>query len=86
MKIRILLFLFFMQAAQLVSACPVCEKKQPAITQGITHGTGPGSYWDWVIIGVITLITILTLVYSMKYLIKPGEKNTDHVKNSIFSN
>ena len=86
MKIKTLLFLFFMLAAQLVSACPVCEKKQPAITKGITHGTGPDSNWDWVIIGVITIITILTLVYSIKYLIKPGEKNTNHVKNSIFSN
>ena len=86
MKIKTLLFLFFMLAAQVVNACPVCEKKQPAITKGITHGTGPDSNWDWVIIGAITIITILTLVYSIKYLIKPGEKTTNHVKNSIFSN
>ncbi len=86
MKLKVLLFLFLMHATQLLYACPVCEKKQPAITQGITHGTGPDSNWDWLIIGVITLITVLTLIFSLKYLIKPGEKNSDHIKNSIFSN
>jgi hypothetical protein len=66
-------------------ACPVCEKQQPKITQGITHGAGPQSNWDWVIIAIITLITVLTLIYSVKYLIKPGEKDADHIKKSILS-
>ena len=70
----------------LVAACPACEKQQPKITQGLTHGGGPGSNWDWVIIGIITLITVLTLVFSLKFLIKPGEKNTDHIKQSILNN
>ncbi len=67
-------------------ACPACEKNQPKITQGITHGAGPESNWDWVIIGVITLITVLTLIYSIKFLIKPGEKNKNHIKQSILNN
>lgn len=67
-------------------ACPVCEKQQPEITRGLTHGAGPQSNWDWVIIAVMTLITVLTLIYSVKYLIKPGEKNENHIKQSILSN
>ena len=31
-------------------ACPVCEKQQPKILQGITHGSGPQSNWDYIII------------------------------------
>ncbi len=66
-------------------ACSVCEKQQPKITQGLTHGSGPQSNWDWVIIGVITAITILTLVFSLKYLIKPGERDSNHIKLSILN-
>jgi hypothetical protein len=65
-------------------ACPVCEKQQPKITQGLTHGAGPQSNWDWVIIGIITTITVFTFIYSLKYLIWPGEKNTDHIKQINF--
>ena len=66
-------------------ACPVCEKQQPKIMRGITHGAGPQSNWDWLIIGVISAITLLTFIYSLKYLIKPGEHNSDHIKQSILS-
>lgn len=70
---------------QFANACPACEKQQPKITQGITHGAGPDSNWDWVIIGVISAVTVLTLIFSLKYLIRPGEKNKDHIKLSILS-
>ncbi len=69
-----------------VWACPVCEQQQPKITQGLTHGSGPQSNWDWVIIAVISAITLLTLVFSLKYLIKPGEKNKNHIKQFILNN
>lgn len=86
MKVKSLLTLIIILFSQIIWACPVCDKQQPKITQGITHGAGPQSNWDWVIIGIMTVITILTLVYSIKYLIKPGEKNADHIKKSILSN
>ena len=66
-------------------ACPACEKQQPNITQGFTHGAGPQSNWDWVIIIVITAITLVTFIFSIKYLIKPGEKNKNHIKQSILN-
>ena len=66
-------------------ACPVCEKQQPKIMQGLSHGAGPQNVWDWVIIAVITLITVLTFIYTIKYLIKPGEKEANHIKKSILN-
>lgn len=64
-------------------ACDACKIQQPKITQGITHGTGPESSWDWVIVAVMGGITLLSLVYALKYLIKPGEKDPHHIKQSI---
>jgi hypothetical protein len=85
-KVKYLLLSVLLMLTQVSAfACPVCEKQQPKITQGITHGAGPQSNWDWVIIAIITLITVLTLIYSVKYLIKPGEKDADHIKKSILS-
>ncbi len=86
MKTKTFLILLFALSLQMVVACPVCEKQQPEITRGLTHGAGPQSNWDWVIIAVITAITLLTLVFALKYIIKPGEKSSDHIKQSILTN
>jgi len=85
MRIKTFLIFLLVLSIQIISACPVCEKQQPKITQGLTHGAGPQSNWDWLIIGVISVITLLTFIYSLKYLIKPGEQNPDHIKQSILS-
>lgn len=86
MKRKSLFIFLFVLLAQIVSACPVCEKQQPKITQGLTHGAGPQSNWDWVIIAAITAVTLLTFIFSLKYLIRPGEKNSNHIKQSILNN
>ena len=65
-------------------ACPVCERNQPKILRGIVHGSGPDSSWDYVSIWITILIAVLTLFFSVKWLVKPGEKNLDHIKYSIF--
>ncbi len=62
-------------------ACPVCERNKPKILQGITHGSNPESNWDYVIVIFIAIIAILTLFYSIKWLIKPNEENKEHIKN-----
>jgi len=85
MGAKVFLTLVFLFSIQIVSACPACEKQQPQITQGLTHGTGPQSNWDWVIIGIVIVITLFTFVFSLKYLIKPGENNPDHIKQLILS-
>ena len=86
MKKKLIITLLTILSVHIANACPVCEKQQPKITQGLTHGAGPQSNWDWVIIAIITVITFLTLLYSIKFLIKPNEKNSDHIKLSILSN
>jgi len=78
----ILLFMLFL-FERIVWACPVCEKQQPAITRGFTHGIGPQSNWDWLIISLIAAITVFTFIFSLKFLLKPGEKSRNHIKNSI---
>lgn len=77
--------LLMILAANFAFACEACKLQQPKITQSFTHGTGPDSNWDWLIIGIIAIITVYTLFYSVKYLVKPGEKNRDHIKNSILN-
>lgn len=66
-----------------VLACEVCEKNQPAALRGITHGPGPESSWDLVIICVAAIIVLLTLVYSFRYLIRPDEDSREHIKNIV---
>lgn len=85
MKNSIITTLLLISIYQCARACEACEKQQPKITQGFTHGVGPGSNWDWVIVAIVVVITIAALLLSLKYLIKPGEKNPDHIKQTILS-
>ncbi len=84
MKKKIMLMLFIIMY-QWAFACPLCEQAQPRILRGITHGTGPQSNWDFVIIAAIMTIATYCLFLSIRYLYKPGEKNINHIKNSIFN-
>lgn len=82
---KCLVFLMLAFSGYFANACPACEKQQPAIFRGITHGTGPDSRWDYLIISVTVLIVLFTLFYSVKWLIQPGEKSSDHIKQLILS-
>ncbi|HET8963953.1 MAG TPA: hypothetical protein VFM99_08655 [Chitinophagales bacterium] len=86
MKKQIVMLIVLMLINKFMWACDVCEQQQPKITQGITHGTGPQSNWDWVIIGAVAALTLVTLILSIKYLVKPGEKNDYHIKQTILTN
>lgn len=66
-------------------ACPTCEIAQPRYLKGITHGTGPQSDWDFLIISVIVIIVIATLFFSIKWLVQPGEKSVTHIKHLILN-
>ena len=82
---KILIILIFLVTEYTIHACPVCERNQPKILRGIVHGAGPDSNWDYVSVYVTGIIAILALFYSIKWLIRPNEKNTDHVKYSILN-
>jgi hypothetical protein len=66
-------------------ACPVCEKRQPKLLQGITHGAGPESNWDYVIIWITAAIVLASLYFSVKWLCKPGEAGNDHIKRIVLN-
>ncbi|MBF9254145.1 hypothetical protein I2I11_12645 [Pontibacter sp. 172403-2] len=64
-------------------ACPVCEKQQPKVLQGISHGVGPQSNWDYAIVWATVAIVLLCLFFSIKWLAKPGEKANNHIKRTV---
>lgn len=66
-------------------ACPVCERNQPKLLKGVVHGAGPDSQWDYLIIGSVAIIVVLTLFFSVKWLVKPGEKQENHIKRTVLN-
>lgn len=66
-------------------ACPACEKQQPKLLRGITHGTGPETGWDYVITGITAAIVLLTLCYAIKWICHPAEQSAKHIKRSILN-
>ncbi|MEO5905737.1 MAG: hypothetical protein ABIQ11_03370 [Saprospiraceae bacterium] len=84
-RIQIACTFILLSVAEFVSACPVCERNQPKLLKGVVHGSGPDSQWDYVIMWAVLTITIVSLYLSVKWVIRPGEKNADHIKYSILN-
>ncbi len=82
---NIMLILVFLIPGLSAMACPACEKQQPEMLRGITHGTGPESNWDYVIVWATVIIVLITLFFSVKWLVRPGEKSEYHIKRSILN-
>lgn len=66
-------------------ACPVCDQQQPKILRGITHGAGPSSNWDYAIILAAVVVVLATLIFTIKWLVKPGEKDINHIKRTVLN-
>jgi hypothetical protein len=66
-------------------ACDVCERQQRGLLSGITHGGGPQSNWDYLIIAAMMTVVVATLFFSLKWLIRPGEKGEDHIKRIVLN-
>jgi hypothetical protein len=66
-------------------ACDVCEKQQPEILRGITHGPGPQSNLDYLIVSVGAAIVVATLFFSIKWLLSPGETGENHIKRIVLN-
>ncbi len=67
----------------IVTACPICKKNQPKGFEDITHGQGPEGNIDYVIMYSAIIIVGYTLIMSVKYLVKPKEKEASHIKNFV---
>lgn len=68
-----------------VMACEVCKKQQPEILKGVAHGAGPQSDWDYVVVGSTAVIMLISLFYAVKWILRPGEKEREHIKRSILN-
>jgi len=82
---KLLLILPLLFTGYLAMACSACEKQQPKWLQGISHGAGPDSNLELIIVGIFTLIVVLTLFFSLKWIFKPGEKAQNHIKRLILN-
>jgi hypothetical protein len=84
MKTRIFPYFFILLLLQGTAfACEVCEAQQPKILRGITHGAGPQGNSDYVIVIAAAILVLFTLVYAIKFLAKPGERGSNHIKRTI---
>ena len=84
MKQAIITCFAFLSAMTSLHACQACEKQQPTLLKGITHGAGPESNWDMIIFWAMVMIVTLTLWLSVKFLVRPGERSPHHIKRTIF--
>lgn len=66
-------------------ACPVCDRNQPSFLRGWTHGSGPDGNSDYIIVIVMVLITLISLILTLRLIFKPGEKNIHHIKRFILN-
>jgi hypothetical protein len=82
---KLMLFILFVFVRQIGYACDACEKQQPKILRGIAHGAGPEGNMDYVIVWATVIITVLTLIFAVKWLIKPGENEESHIKRTFLT-
>ncbi|MCC6288853.1 MAG: hypothetical protein IT249_13305 [Chitinophagaceae bacterium] len=66
-------------------ACEVCERNQPAVLKGITHGSAAETRWDYLIVCSAIVIVLLSAFYCIKWVIRPGEKSDRHIKRVILN-
>ncbi len=51
----------------------------------ISHGVGPQSGWDYFSVWLTIAIAVVALYFTIRWIIKPKEGNTDHIKYSILT-
>jgi hypothetical protein len=84
-KFATLLVGLFVVGVSNVLACELCEKNQPQVLKGVTHGVGPRGDMDYIIIWTAVVFVSITLFLSLKFLIRPNENNPDHIKNIVLN-
>ncbi len=82
MKNKLLTFIGLFTST-IVMACPLCEKNQPKGFENITHGQGPEGNIDYIIMYSAIIIVGYTLIMSVKYLVRPKENESSHIKNLV---
>ncbi|HEX8040189.1 MAG TPA: hypothetical protein VF490_13615 [Chryseosolibacter sp.] len=85
MKKLVTTLAFLMLNVPVLLACEVCRKNQPKVLQTITHGAGPTGTLDYIITWSAVALVTVTLVLSLKFLVRPGETGSDHIKNVVLN-
>lgn len=87
MKKTILISTALLASPALSYACEVCSvgSQQPEFLRELTHGTNPQGPLDYTIVAVMVVIVLLTLIYAVKFLVRPGERGNDHIKRTILT-
>lgn len=84
MKHRIALALLSLAMLRTTAwACETCRAQQPEVLRGLTHGAGPQGNFDYVIVFVTLAVAVLALVYAIKFIVHPGEREADHIKRIV---
>lgn len=83
---KLIVILILLAFTSIAFACPVCERAKAKNAIGsIGHGIGPQNIFDYAAVWGMIIIVVLTLFFTIKWLVKPGEKNQGHVKYSILN-
>lgn len=82
---RILVFMLMHLPSLSVYACDACRKQQPKFLQGITHGRGPDSSWDYLIVAVMIALTLYVFIATLKCILRPSENEAEHIKRMILN-
>lgn len=77
--------LMFVTSVTASLACELCKQNQPKVLENITHGTGPSGMLDYVITWSAAVLVVVTLILSLKFLIRPNESRADHIKNIVLN-
>jgi hypothetical protein len=85
MLTRVISTVLLLAARFPVMACEACKKQQPKLLQGITHGSGPKSNWDYLIVSVMVVITIYSFYAMIRYMTKSRDKVYQNIKTSILN-
>ncbi len=71
MKKNLLLLLASLLLAAPVLACPLCAKQQPKGFANITHGVGPGGWFDYAMLYGSIAIVVLVFAVFFWLLVRP---------------
>lgn len=82
---KILGVIYLMLPLVSVWACPVCDRNQPKLLRGLTHGQGPQNVMDYFLPALLVVLSLLALFFTLKWLWKPGERNDNHIKRFILN-
>lgn len=85
MKKLVITFALLLLNVPAILACEVCSKNQPEVLQNITHGTGPTGTLDYIITWSAVVLVTVTLALSVKFLVRPGETGSEHIKNVVLN-